>query len=225
MPIGISFFFIFTGDMRTASTIALLACIFLAGCKEKDVQSPVIRLNGDGFITVTLNDTFVDPGATATDETDGEIAVSTSGIVDTDMEGNYQISYRASDAAGNTTTAIRIVSVVNAATHFTGLYQADTWQSPDSASFSSHVSTSTTINQRIWLVGIGLFSQAVIYANIIGDSLIVPKQPCTLSGTEHFFSARGVVLGQDPLQFNLDFNDSTSGTLNFGTTTYQKLNP
>jgi hypothetical protein len=223
MPNGISFFFIFTDEMKQPFTLLAFALLLIIGCKEKDEQSPTVHLIGDGSVTVTLNDTFVDPGATATDETDGELGVSVTGNVDTEMEGNYQLSYRASDAAGNTTTAIRIVSVVNAASRFRGIYQSETWQTPDTANFSAEVSTSTTVNLRIWLVGLGLFSQAVVYADVAGDSLFVPKQHSLILGSDHYFSGSGMILNNDPFEFSINYYDSTSVETKSGKTTYLQL--
>jgi PKD repeat protein len=64
---------------------------------------PVITLLGDNPLTWTLGETFVDPGATAYDEKDGDItddivAVST---VDVNTVGTYQVSYNVTDIDGN----------------------------------------------------------------------------------------------------------------------------
>lgn len=55
-------------------------------------------------------------GVTATDERDGDVSASleVEGSVDTDVLGSYDLVYTATDAAGNTATAERTVSVVEA---------------------------------------------------------------------------------------------------------------
>ena len=74
-----------------------------------DTVFPVITINGDNPATVELGGTYVDAGATS----DGGETVSTSGSVDTNTVGTYTITYTATDAAGNTSTATRTVDVVD----------------------------------------------------------------------------------------------------------------
>ena len=56
---------------------------------------------------------FEDPGATATDAVDGDIDVTVTGTVDTSTVGSYTITYTATDSSGNTSTATRVVNVVD----------------------------------------------------------------------------------------------------------------
>ena len=74
-----------------------------------DTVFPVITILGDNPATVELGSTYTDAGATS----DGGETVSSSGSVDTNSVGTYTITYSASDAAGNTSTATRIVNVVD----------------------------------------------------------------------------------------------------------------
>ncbi|WP_275705821.1 immunoglobulin-like domain-containing protein [Marinobacter iranensis] len=80
-----------------------------------DTTAPVIQLTG-GNRTVTVGDTWIDPGYTATDDTDGDLTdqVAVSGVVDTSTPGSYPITYTVSDAAGNESVATRIVTVLSA---------------------------------------------------------------------------------------------------------------
>ncbi len=84
-------------------------------CPVGDTTAPVISLNGSTDITVYQGAAWVDPGYTATDETDGDITanVIVSGSVDTATTGDYTLNYNVSDAAGNSATqATRVVHVV-----------------------------------------------------------------------------------------------------------------
>ena len=54
---------------------------------------------------------FTDPGASANDETDGEVSVSVSGTVDVATADTYTLIYSATDAAGNESTVERVVTV------------------------------------------------------------------------------------------------------------------
>ena len=93
--------------------LAALAAYMISDMDTKDapVDSvfPVITINGDNPATVELGSTYTDAGATS----DGGETVTVSGTVDTNVLGTYTITYSASDAAGNTTTASRTVNVVD----------------------------------------------------------------------------------------------------------------
>ena len=79
-----------------------------------DTTAPAITLNGPANLTLECHaGTYTDQGATATDDVDGAVEVSVSGSVNTTVEGDYTITYTATDAAGNTATATRTVHVVD----------------------------------------------------------------------------------------------------------------
>ena len=69
-----------------------------------DATPPVITLIGSNPISVEVGDTYNDPGATATDNLDGDltssVVVNTS-AVNTAVPGNYSVTYNVSDIAGN----------------------------------------------------------------------------------------------------------------------------
>lgn len=77
-----------------------------------DTTLPVITINGSSPVTVNCGDSYTDAGATATDSCQGTVAVVSSGTVNTGVEGTQTITYTATDNAGNTATAVRIVNVV-----------------------------------------------------------------------------------------------------------------
>jgi len=64
-------------------------------------------------MTLSIGDAYVEQGATATDETDGDVNVTISGTVDTSSVGTYTITYAATDSAGNTASATRTVKVAD----------------------------------------------------------------------------------------------------------------
>ena len=80
-----------------------------------DAVAPVITLIGDATINIMVGDTFTDPGATATDNVDGDITaniVVAGDAVDVNTAGTYTISYNVSDAAGNAAAEVtRTVTV------------------------------------------------------------------------------------------------------------------
>ena len=76
-----------------------------------DLTAPVISMNG-ADITIEQGATYVDAGATAIDNIDGVITPVVTGTVDTQTIGTYTITYTATDAAGNTSTATRQITVI-----------------------------------------------------------------------------------------------------------------
>ena len=80
----------------------------------KDLTAPVITLVGDATITHNGGVDYSDAGATATDNVDDTITITTSGSVDITNPNSYTITYSATDAAGNEATPItRTVDVVD----------------------------------------------------------------------------------------------------------------
>lgn len=78
-----------------------------------DKTPPVVTLKGDSEISILLGSKYDDPGVTATDNTDAEIAITddSATMVDTTKAGTYIVTYTATDVAGNTSTAERTVIV------------------------------------------------------------------------------------------------------------------
>ena len=78
-----------------------------------DTTPPTITVNGDTAIDLAYASEYEDEGASATDETDGEVDVTVSGDVDPFTPGTYTLTYTATDAAGNEASAERVVTVAN----------------------------------------------------------------------------------------------------------------
>lgn len=78
-----------------------------------DLTPPVISLNGGSNIFITQNDSWVDPGATATDDRDGDLSSSIEviGSVDTSVLGTNNLLYRVWDSSFNTNSIIRKVII------------------------------------------------------------------------------------------------------------------
>ena len=80
-----------------------------------DTTPPTITMVGAEAINHEQGTTYDDQGASASDSVDGAVSVSSSGEVG-NTAGVYTITYSASDAAGNTATATRTITVVSADT-------------------------------------------------------------------------------------------------------------
>ncbi len=80
-----------------------------------DTTPPVITLLGDATVNVALNDSYTDAGATAADDTDGDITgdiVVGGDVVDTSVEDTYVITYNVMDAAGNAAAEVTRTVIV-----------------------------------------------------------------------------------------------------------------
>ena len=78
-----------------------------------DTTVPVITLTGNQIVEVALNASYSDAGATASDDTDGNITSSIStggGTINTSVAGTYAVTYNVNDAASN--AAVQIVRTV-----------------------------------------------------------------------------------------------------------------
>ena len=92
-----------------------------------DTTPPIVVLNGQNPKIVECHNNFNDPGATASDTCAGTLIVTITGTVDANTPGDYTLTYTANDGAslnssaipntpiitGNTTSAIRVVHVVD----------------------------------------------------------------------------------------------------------------
>ncbi len=80
-----------------------------------DCTPPVIALTGNANVTVECGGTYVDAGATATDNVDGTVVPGVDNPVPNPATvGVYTVTYTASDTAGNAATPVtRTVTVVD----------------------------------------------------------------------------------------------------------------
>ena len=78
-----------------------------------DVTAPILTLNGESAMTLYQGENYIELGATANDERDGNVSVAISGNVDTSVVGQYTVTYTAIDSAGNSTTLTRTVNIVD----------------------------------------------------------------------------------------------------------------
>lgn len=96
---------------NSASTVTRTVVVI-----QPDVTKPVIVLNGSSVVTIEVFNAYVDAGATATDNVDGDITgkVSVVSTVNTSKLGSYSVTYTVSDAAGNAADpVVRTVKVVD----------------------------------------------------------------------------------------------------------------
>lgn len=100
-----------SADNSTSTTRTVTVAEFT----PDDQTAPVISLVG-GNRTLTVGDTWSEPGFSATDDVDGDLTnqVTVTGTVDTSKAGSYNLVYSVTDAAGNEGSTSRTVTVLPA---------------------------------------------------------------------------------------------------------------
>ena len=82
--------------------------------KVEDTTPPVITLFGDENVTHLASTTYIDQGAKWNDIVDGNGTADANGTVDSNTPGIYQITYSATDAAGNAAEpVVRTIQVID----------------------------------------------------------------------------------------------------------------
>ena len=77
-----------------------------------DTTNPVITLLGDNEITLDNGTAYVEPGYSASDNSLESITVMVSGSVDVNTDGDYTLTYSATDSTGNTHSVGRLIHIV-----------------------------------------------------------------------------------------------------------------
>ena len=77
-----------------------------------DTEAPTISLNGSNPLNLVVDDPYVDPGATVTDNFDGVSQIfGTPASIDTSVTGSHIVTYNATDSSGN--SAVEVTRTVN----------------------------------------------------------------------------------------------------------------
>jgi hypothetical protein len=83
---------------------------------QRDNVAPVITLVGDAIVEIEIGDTYIDAGATALDDVDGDITdqIIVNNLVNSDIVGSYQVTYNVNDSSENSASEVtRTVNVVD----------------------------------------------------------------------------------------------------------------
>jgi hypothetical protein len=172
--------------LLSISAIVLTAgTLVFTGCKKDDTTAPVITLNGTD-VSVPLQGTYTELGATATDDKDGAIVPTVSGTVNVDLAGTYKITYSATDAAGNAAEETRTVTVYNAAAAaWAGKYAASETDVNGLYTYKNEVvvTASDVKNNRIYITPLADFANNKVYADVTGSTLDIPSQTVVGVGT------------------------------------------
>ncbi len=164
--------------LSSAAALFLTSAIVLTGCKKEDTNAPTITLKGDAEMVIYLNDTYTEPGATATDldgkdkESDVSSKIVISGTVDKTKAGAYTITYNVTDDAGNAASEVkRTVKVKQKASTITGSYSTtESCNFGNVGAYSCSITTGTTGDLSVVLSNFGNYQTTVnIPATLSGD--------------------------------------------------------
>ncbi|MES2590434.1 MAG: immunoglobulin-like domain-containing protein [Bacteroidota bacterium] len=199
--------------LNMAAVAFIASALVLTGCKkDEDTTAPVVTLNGASTQTISLQGTYTEQNATATDDEDGTLTPTTSGTVNKDQTGEYIITYTATDAAGNVGTATRTITVVNDADSRTGTYQCTIADTPPYV-YTQTVTASETVNNRIHFSKFGDYdNNTAIYADIASTNITLPSQIASSVGTPaatRTFQGTGSTTTGG---FTLNYTELTNGT-------------
>ena len=81
-----------------------------------DITDPIITILGSNPVNVTVGGIYTDLGATSTDDVDGDITANiiTVGLpINTAATGTQNVTYSVTDGAGNSTSSIRVVNIID----------------------------------------------------------------------------------------------------------------
>lgn len=205
--------------------IATFGAFIFASCTTEDSKAPAITLTGDQNMTIALNSTFTDPGATALDEEDGDLTsqITVTGTVNVNLAGTYTLTYTVSDAAGNTGTKTRTVVVANDKAGWSGSYSvSDVVGSGTPSNYNDNITASTTVNNRVWVTKFAYYTNGAVYFDFTSaTNVTIPMQTVTCGNpsADRTFSGNGTA---NTNTITLNYTEATNGTSVTGVETYTK---
>lgn len=199
------------------SYIVFISITFFA-CKKEDNISPILKMNGKDTITIYLNETYLDEGATATDDTDGDLTKSiyVKNEVNINLVGNYKVMYTVSDKAGNTSaTQTRIVFVENSSKKYTGNYFVNNhtlYPSIDSTTYLTTLIIDSTLNNHLFFTSFADNIPKKVFFIVNGEQVEFPYQEITDPRDSAKYSFQGYGTISDSvinINYFKDYRDTT----------------
>ena len=179
----------------------LVSAFFISGCKKKsnDSTSPVVTLTGPNPYFIQKNTVWNDPGATAFDNVDNDIPAVTADPVNTAVTGLYNVTYTATNSAGNRGTYTRTVYVVDINGYYSNVLDISPYPGGVSSIYNTFSDTMHLNTDGTGIVTLGQFGDylngKVYFKMDSSKSLTLPSQivNCGSPATNITFSGRGVV--------------------------------
>lgn len=193
--------------MRKNIIISFFTLLIISACSKDDTTAPVITINGTNpYVLLWGSDsTYLDPGAIATDDFDGEITCEVSGSVDMFSAGVYTITYSATDVAENSISAPRTV-IIDAAAVLAGNFSIENYIGVEyDTTYNDTIYVTDSDYNKISFKHFAGIKNAEVYANISGTSISIPEQNvfCGEPAENKTFSGTGT------------FSNDTAFTINY----------
>lgn len=200
----------------TGFSVAIILA-FLFACTDKDETPPVITIkqNTEAYNRLAQYSlaAWTDPGATAVDETDGELDVTVTGTANVNSAGDYNIIYSATDLSGNQTSASRIVTI-DGAMFMEDAYTVSDFNYMDSLNFVYNDTLQPDGNNMIRCRNFAGLAGANVKGTFTGTTLTVPQQAivCGTPPVSRTFSGSGTY-SNNFASFRLDYTIVTPDTI------------
>jgi hypothetical protein len=201
--------------MKNLNILLLLVTIILmAACKKTDTTAPVITLKGNNPDVVVWGSAakYTEPGAVVTDNVDGgSLTYTVDSTVNMFLAGSYTLTYTATDAAGNKTTATRTV-IVDAALYLKGFYTVKNYIGIVYDTTYTDTLSVTTTNNILKFKSFATIHNANVLATILGTTIYIPLQTdtCGIPRRPIKFSGTGSFVSDTAFNINYTITDTTS---------------
>ena len=202
-------------------------CISISSAETSDITPPIISLNGPSTIELSVGDTWTDPGATATDDVDGDItnSIAISGSVDASTVGTYTLIYTVADAASNTVSTTRTVIITEAGCTITYTQDGTSFTTTESTQNFSPSSTVFTLdevcteNDPYLEYVAGLPNGLNVELNYFpGDGIVPPYWTGVISGTAEVGTQGSYNINAEVSNITNTSPATTSTTISFNLT-------
>ena len=186
--------------------VGLFILISFESCNSKDDLAPVITLLGNASEISSLNKPYVDAGAKALDETDGDISnnIFVENTVDINYFGDYLVTYTCVDKAGNEAIPVsRSVRIINNSYSYADIYSAMETQvyGTDTCTYMVNFTASLEINNRMFFTSFACEPDITVFAEIDDTLIIIPFQTFEDSIRRISFQGSGFISENDSLFF------------------------
>ena len=190
--------------------ILAVSLLIYSGCKKPPpyTTAPVLALMGPNPYYLSLDSTYIEYGAVAHDDKDGNITNSISWTggnnITTVTKDTFYVTYKVTNATGYSTTVTRTVYVINNADIIAGKFRDSTICAINGISKDSVLITVLSTNDQITITNFGGFGNNVIVSGTfqhLKDTIYFPPNQ-SLGGGKYLVSAYGVVVLSDSSFFD-----------------------
>ena len=190
--------------------------LIMASCQETDDVPPVITLIGADSVVQVLNEPYIDQGATAIDETEGNISskIYIDNQVDENKVGEYLVTYKVVDEAGNEAQPVsRYVDVINLGSVYIGDYMLTENQvcpNQEPCQYQVKVTIDSTLNYRLFFNTLVCDFGQEVYVDVDNETIILPYQLIQDSVSEMYLQGSGTITDSSIYIEYRKITDSTS---------------